>query len=79
MIPEAEQKATPELLRSIPRGRILRKFSPPRRERPTRRGETSLVTKTGHPFENALRNKLCGHYGGRGEVIANAALCRKKG
>jgi hypothetical protein len=49
MIPEAEHKATPELLRSIPKERILSKFSRPGCERPSRRGESSLVTKTGHP------------------------------
>ncbi len=79
MIPEGEPKATFDLLVSIPKKRILGKFSHPRRERPTRRSETSLVTKTGHPFENALRNTLCGDYVGRGEGIADAALCRKKG
>ena len=79
MTSEGEPKATPDLLGNIPKERILRRFSPPRRERPTRRGETSLVTKTGVPLGNALRNTLCGDYVGRGEVIANAALCRKKG
>ena len=54
MIPEAEPKATPDLLGSIPRERILGKFSPPRRERPTPRRETSLVTKTGHPLGSPL-------------------------
>ena len=34
--------------------RILRKFSRPRRERPTPRSETSLVTKTGHPLGSPL-------------------------
>ncbi len=79
MIPGGEPKATFDLLVSIPEERIPGIFSPPRRERPTRRGESSLVTKTGVPLKNALRNALCGDQVGRGEVIANAALCRKKG
>ena len=50
MIPEVEPKATPDLLGNIPEERILGEFSPPRRERSSRRGESSLVTKTGVPF-----------------------------
>ena len=49
MIPKARPQATPELFGSIHEGRILGKFSRPRRERPTRKRESSLVTKTGHP------------------------------
>ena len=47
MIPEVEPKATPDLLGSMPEERILGKISHPRRERRSRKGETSLVTKTG--------------------------------
>ena len=79
MTSEGEPKATPDLLGNTPEERILAKFSRPRRERPTRKRESSLVTKTGHPLGNALRNTLCADYVGRGEVITNAALCRKKG
>jgi hypothetical protein len=64
MIAETELEATPNLLKSMPDKRILGKFSRPRRERPTRRGEPSLVTKTGIPLGNALRNVLYGEGGG---------------
>jgi hypothetical protein len=59
-----------------PGERILGKFSRPRRERPSPGAESSLVTKTWAPFlENTPREyALWG-----GGVIANAALCRKKG
>jgi hypothetical protein len=50
MIPEAEPQATTDLLKNIPKERILGKFSHPRRERPTPRSETSLVTKTRVPL-----------------------------
>jgi hypothetical protein len=56
--------------------RILGKFFRPTRERPSPGAETLLVTKTGAPLLGILLgNTLCGE----GEVIANAALCRKKG
>ena len=51
--------------------RILGNFSPPGCRRPSVGSEIALVTRTGAPLENTL----CGE----GEVIANAALCRKKG
>ena len=56
--------------------RILDKFLRPRREWPSPGAESALVTKTGAP---SLRNtpRECASWGG--EVIINAALCRKKG
>ena len=79
MIPKAEPKATPELLRHIPEERIPCKFFPPGCEQRSRRGETSLVTKTrlslGSPWGIPVGNALYGE----GEVIADAALCREKG
>jgi hypothetical protein len=50
MIPKAEPKATPDLLGNSPEERLLGKESRPRRERPTPRSETSLVTKTRAPL-----------------------------
>ena len=55
--------------------RILDKFLRPRRERPSQRAESALVTKTGAP---QLRNTPKQYALWGGEVIANAALCRKK-
>ena len=56
--------------------RILGKFFRPTREWPSPGAESALVTKTWPPLLGiALGNALCGE----GEVIANAALCRKKG
>jgi hypothetical protein len=56
-------------------GRDFGKFSRAIRERPSPGSESSLVTKTGHPLGSTPREyALWG-----GEVIANAALCRKKG
>jgi hypothetical protein len=66
MIPEAEPQATPELLESIHEERILGKFSPPRRERPSRRSEPSLVTKTGHPLGTSLGIRFVGIMWGGG-------------
>jgi hypothetical protein len=64
MIPEAEPQATTDLLKNIPKERILGKFSHPRRERPTPRSQSSLVTKTsvslGSPLGMPLGNALCG-------------------
>jgi hypothetical protein len=51
------------------------KFTGARRERPAAEAQNSLVTKTGAPLGN-----IPGEYAlWGGEVIANAALCRKKG
>ena len=56
--------------------RILGKFFRPRREWPSPGAESALVTKTWAPLLGILLgNTLCGE----GEVIADAALCRKKG
>ena len=56
--------------------RILGKFFRPRRERPSPGAESALMAKTEAP---SLRNtpRECASWGG--EVIVNAALCRKKG
>jgi len=56
--------------------RILGKLFCPRRERPSQGAESSLVAKT---EASSLGNtpRECASWGG--EVIANAALCRKKG
>ena len=62
MVPEAEHEANPELPGNIPEERIVGKFSRPRRERPMRKRESSLVTKTGHPSGHPSWG-LCG---GRG-------------
>jgi hypothetical protein len=55
--------------------RILGKFFRPPREWPSPGTESALVTKTGPLSGIPLGNALCGE----GEVIANAALRRKKG
>jgi hypothetical protein len=55
--------------------RILGKFFRPTREWPSPGAERALVTKTWALSGIPLGNTLCGE----GEVIANAALCRKKG
>ena len=70
MMLEGEPKATPNLFRSINEERILGKLSPPRRERPTRKRESSLVTKTEGCPEGAL-----GVFRGEGEVIADGPMC----
>jgi hypothetical protein len=60
----------------ISEARILGKFFRPRREWPSPGAKSALVTKTWALLVNTpLGNALCGE----GEVIANAALCRKKG
>jgi hypothetical protein len=60
----------------VTEGRILGKFFCPRREWPSPGAKSALVTKTGAPLLGIpLGNTLCGE----GEVIVNAALCRKKG
>jgi hypothetical protein len=55
--------------------RILGKFFRPTREWPSPGDKSALVTKTWSPLGIPLGNALCGE----GEVIANAALCRKEG
>jgi hypothetical protein len=55
--------------------RILGKFFRPRREWPSPGAETLLVTKTWAPLGNIPRECPLGER----EVIANGALCRKKG
>ena len=60
----------------IPGERILGKFLHQGGRRPSGAAETLLVAKTWAPsLGHARGNTLCGE----GEVIANAALCRKKG
>jgi hypothetical protein len=54
--------------------RILGKFPPPGCRRPSVGSETLFVARTGAPFLGNTPRQ----YGGEGEVIANAALCRKK-
>jgi hypothetical protein len=59
----------------IGEGRDFGKFTRAIRERPSTRAESALVTKTGAPLGNAPKEyALWG-----GEVIADGALCRKKG
>jgi hypothetical protein len=56
--------------------RILGKFFRARRERPSPGAESALVTKTWAPLSGNTPREFA-LWGG--EVIANAALCRKKG
>ena len=56
--------------------RILGKFFRPTREWPSPGAESALVAKTGAPL---LRNTPRQYALWGGEVIANGALCRKKG
>jgi hypothetical protein len=60
----------------ISEGRILGKFFRPTREWPSPGAKSALVTKTWAPL---LGNTPREYALWGGEVIANAALCRKKG
>jgi hypothetical protein len=53
MMLKVEPEAALNLLRNIHKERIVGRFSCPRRERRSRRGVTSLVTKTRVPLRSA--------------------------